>query len=177
MIWKWKVKGLKHTNQLWRALNRWEKNYDHGWDQNCIVKSLYFIEISWIQGEIKITGPENIIYLKVDLILLLCYCLYVSSLTLILCRRTKFSATRTTPSFTFVFSNNYTFEVKFENIKEVSKICFDSPFELTRSLNLASGIRQTSVSLQANKWFWMQLDQQSFSLQVTVIVKVVVVFC
>ena len=34
--------------------------YAHGWDQNCIVKSIYFIEISLIEGEIKIAGPENV---------------------------------------------------------------------------------------------------------------------
>ena len=31
------------------------------WDQNCIVISIYFTEISLIEGEIKINRPENVI--------------------------------------------------------------------------------------------------------------------
>ena len=51
-------KGSVH-NLPWRKLDRW--------DQNCIVKSIYFTEISLIEGEIKTNWPENVdMQLKVE---------------------------------------------------------------------------------------------------------------
>ena len=46
-----------------------------------------------------------------------------------MCKSAKFSATRMTPSFTSVGSNHCTFE----DIKEVSKLYFDTPFEFIQS--------------------------------------------
>ena len=55
----------------------------------------------------------------------ICCCQCLLLLILIMCRSTKFSATRMTPSFTSVGSNHCTFE----DIKEVSKLYLDTPFE------------------------------------------------
>ena len=51
-------KGSVH-NLPWRKLDRWDHNY--------IEESIYFIEISLIEGEIKINWPENVdMQLKVE---------------------------------------------------------------------------------------------------------------
>ena len=51
-------KGSVH-NLPWRKLDRWDHNYKE--------ESIYFIEISLIEGEIKINWPENVdMQLKVE---------------------------------------------------------------------------------------------------------------
>ena len=62
-VWtKMEGKGSVH-NLPWRKLDRW--------DQNCIVKSIYFTEISLIEGEININWPENVdMQLKVEFLVI-----------------------------------------------------------------------------------------------------------
>ena len=114
--------------------------YAHGWDQNCIVKSIYFIEISLIEGEIKIAGPENVkMELQMDLILLL--------FLIFLCRRTKFS-------LYFCLQQPLYFWGHLWEMKEVGKLCLNTPFQYNESKNKRSDIDNLLSFRHFLQWLW-----------------------
>ena len=122
-VWtKMEGKGSMH-NLPWRKLDRW--------DQNCIVKSIYFTEISLIKGEIKINWPGNVEMQPWN------FCLLY--LILLLCRRRKFWATKMIPCFTCVCSCNLW--------GQYQRWVYCTSLDLIQSLNLAFDTWQASVSV------------------------------